>query len=523
MTHRGAQLPDEVLRLVRRVAGETDPEVRHELVDEFERSAEDPDLDERMQHLDELLDEFDDDALDLDGDGAEEGGSGLDDLDALHALDEMDGGLGRGRGTRRRRTRGGDWWPPPPAPRRPPISSPRGRARFGATWWGRAWVEALEQRARLDPNRLPRGRTYARSGAVGPLQLAPGEVRAEVQGSRPRPYAVRLRVREFTPDQWRAVLGAVAARAAHAAALLDGELDPAVVDDVSRAGISLLPDAGEVGPACSCPDWANPCKHAAAVCYLVADRMDEDPFTILLLRGRSREQVLAGLRSLRGHGAGGTAAAAAPAEPDIDPGVEARRLLGPDAAALPPLPPPPSPPVQPGLPASLAVDPPAGAPVRADDLAALAGDAARRAWELARGTGDGGLGLSIEADLARLAAQRLGGSGFDEFAASAGVSPRTLMRHALAWSAGGSAALEVLDGPGWQPPAEVAEEGRAAVAAAFGRASVRGERVTHLPAGVQLRYGRDGLWYLLVRRSGAWEVHHPPDVDPQRLVGLVAR
>jgi hypothetical protein len=93
------------------------------------------------------------------------------------------------------------------------------------------------------------------------------------------------------------------------------------------------------------------------------------------------------------------------------------------------------------------------------------------------------------------------------------------MRRALARHVGGNAGLDVLDGPGWQPPAEVVEEGEVAVCTAFGRASVRGERVTHRGVGVQLRHG---LWYLLVLRSGVWEMHHPPDVDPRRLIALVA-
>jgi hypothetical protein len=87
------------------------------------------------------------------------------------------------------------------------------------------------------------------------------------------------------------------------------------------------------------------------------------------------------------------------------------------------------------------------------------------------------------------------------------------MRAALAWHLGGRTALEVLDGPIWQPPADVVEEGRTAVASAFGRASVRGERVTHHEAGLQLRYGRDELWYLLEKRSGTWEMHQPPAVE----------
>ncbi len=169
----------------------------------------------------------------------------------------------------------------------------------GHTWWGRAWVDALEQRARLDPNRLPRGRDYAREGAVGELVLAPGEARAQVQGRRVSPYDVRVRVRRFTDGEWDQVLDAISAQLGRAAAMLDGDLPPQVASDVAVAGLDLLPGAGEVGPRCTCPDDADPCKHSAAVCYLVADALDADPFTVLLLRGRTRGEVLAGLRARR--------------------------------------------------------------------------------------------------------------------------------------------------------------------------------------------------------------------------------
>ena len=147
-----------------------------------------------------------------------------------------------------------------------------GGSEFGRTWWGRAWLEALEQRARLDPDRLPRGRDYARSGAVGELTLAPGEARARVQGRKTEPYEVRIRVRRFTDDEWDRVLAAISARLGHAAALLDGELPPEVAEDAAAAGLDLLPGGGELGPRCSCPDDADPCKHSAAVCYLVSRR-----------------------------------------------------------------------------------------------------------------------------------------------------------------------------------------------------------------------------------------------------------
>ena len=96
--------------------------------------------------------------------------------------------------------------------------------------------------------------------------------------------------------------------------MLDGDLPPEVAGDVAAAGLDLLPGAGEVGPRCTCPDDADPCKHSAAVCYLVADALDADPFTVLLLRGRTRGEVLAGLRGRRrGRAAerGGTSSRAA--------------------------------------------------------------------------------------------------------------------------------------------------------------------------------------------------------------------
>src|ERR1700728_3504984 len=120
-------------------------------------------------------------------------------------------------------------------------------AEFGRTWRGRGGPGALAQRARLDPNRLPRGRGYARSGAVGELLLAPGEARARVQGRKTEPYEVRIRVRQFTGEEWDRVLAAISARLGHAAALLDGELPPEIAEDAASAGPDLLPGRGGVG------------------------------------------------------------------------------------------------------------------------------------------------------------------------------------------------------------------------------------------------------------------------------------
>lgn len=412
----------------------------------------------------------------------------------------------------------------------------------GHTWWGQAWVDALEQRARLDPNRLPRGRDYAREGAVGELVLAPGEARAQVQGRRMSPYDVRVRVRRFTDDEWDQVLGAISAQLGRAAAMLDGELPPEVAGDVAGAGLDLLPGAGEVGPRCTCPDDADPCKHSAAVCYLVADALDADPFTVLLLRGRTRGEVLAGLRARRrglaailpgapvqvGTRAGawapdGGAAGGAPdgaSQAPADPGVDARAALL-SGATPGPVPVPPLPAARPGHPAALPMDPPAWRTGLRDDLLALAADAAWRAWELAVGLNpDAGLSLDPECDLARRAEHALGTPAFATLAANSGISGQDLTRRALAWRYGAASGLEVLQeewdpGTGAAGAAGLMKAARTALRDAVGAsARITGNRIT---AGrLQLRLGRDLLWYPYARSADVWEPAGPPRPDPAR-------
>jgi uncharacterized Zn finger protein len=396
---------------------------------------------------------------------------------------------------------------------RRPAARPRRRG-FGLTWWGEAWVTALEQRARLDPNRLPRGRSYARGGTVGELAIGPGEVRAAVQGRRARPYQVRVRVRVLDADEWDRVLDTIAAQIGHAAALLDGELLPEVADDVRSAGTDLLPGPGELQPRCSCPDWADPCKHAAAVCYLVAGALDTDPFSLLLLRGRRRDEVLAALRARR------RSAEVTMAPPDgsrqaTDPGVDARDAY---RRSLAPLPAPPLPPQRPGQPAVLPVDPPPGSGLRPQDLVALAADAAARAFQLATGSGDGGLSLDLEADLARRAAGLLGtGRGLAALAASAGMPSRELLRWAVTWQQAGRGGLDALRTT-WQPAATDLAEGRAALDRRAGQGAVRAWRNRLTRGRLQLRLSGDGLWYRFVRSGSDWVLDGPPSPEPDALV-----
>jgi len=412
-----------------------------------------------------------------------------------------------------------------------PGEAGAGQQEFGRTWWGRAWLEALEQRARLDPDRLPRGRDYARSGAVGELRLAPGEARARVQGRKTEPYEVRIRVRRFTDDEWDRVLAAISARLGHAAALLDGELPPEVADDAAAAGLDLLPGGGELGPRCSCPDDADPCKHSAAACYLLTDELDAHPFTLFLLRGRTRDQVLAGIRARRrgvvpgqaeapGAAADATTPAAA-SQPVADEGVDARAAFGTPGSAAP-IPAVPLPPRRPGPPAALPVDPPPWRSGLREDLVELAADAASRAWEMAVGlSADAGLSLDPDADLARRAARALGTPAFGALAARSGVGPRDLARQALAWRQGGPTGLESLHA-GWDPAADdpaaarLLTAARAALRAKTGAAQAvtQGNRVT---AGrLQLRLGRDLRWYPYARSDDDWEPSGAPDPDPAR-------
>ena len=190
------------------------------------------------------------------------------------------------------------------------------RARFGLTWWGQRWIGALEALGALYANRLPRGRTYARKGMVEDLRIAAGNVTARVHGSRARPYRVHIRLPAFDEATWQAVTAALSGQVRHAASLLDGQMPEDIDDVLVGCGVSLFPRPGELDTSCSCPDWANPCKHVAAVHYTLAETFDADPFLLPTLRGRNRAELLAGLRAAR---AG--VVPTAEASPDAEDGV----------------------------------------------------------------------------------------------------------------------------------------------------------------------------------------------------------
>lgn len=166
---------------------------------------------------------------------------------------------------------------------------------FGSTWWAKRWQAVLDS-FRLG-GRLARGRTYARTGQVLSIAFEAGKVTASVQGSREEPYRVEISVKPLTEPQWERVIESLSRQALFVAKLLAGEMPQNVEDVFTGSKLSLFPEKkGDLRTDCSCPDEANPCKHVAAVYYLLGEEFDRDPFLIFRLRGLEREELLARLR-----------------------------------------------------------------------------------------------------------------------------------------------------------------------------------------------------------------------------------
>ncbi len=182
---------------------------------------------------------------------------------------------------------------PPSRPRaaKGGIRAQSKRGVFGESWWAKRWIGVLE--GFQIGARLQRGRRYARSGQVLSISIGKGEVSAQVQGSRPEPYQVGIKVKLLDRKAWINVASAASSQALFASKLLAGEM-PHEIEEIFRdAGVSLFPERSDgLETDCSCPDWSNPCKHIAAVYYLLGEEFDRDPFLIFKLRGMNREEFL---------------------------------------------------------------------------------------------------------------------------------------------------------------------------------------------------------------------------------------
>ena len=186
-----------------------------------------------------------------------------------------------------------DWYPKSPGPRKAKggIKARSKRGGFGESWWAKRWIQVLE--SFNIGGRLSRGRSYARGGQVLSIDIGKGNVKASVQGSRARPYQVSIKIPVLSREEWKGVIDALSSQAVFAAKLTTGEMPDEIEKAFEQAGVSLFPKSKrDISTDCSCPDWSNPCKHIAAVYYIIGEEFDRDPFLLFTLRGMTRDEVM---------------------------------------------------------------------------------------------------------------------------------------------------------------------------------------------------------------------------------------
>ncbi|MDX3745122.1 SWF or SNF family helicase [Streptomyces sp. AK08-02] len=381
------------------------------------------------------------------------------------------------------------------------LPPPPGRG-FAETWWGRAWLKSLEDAA-LDAEQVRVGRRLARAGAVGAVSVRPGRITAVVLDRDRTAHRSDVLLQELSAEQWDRFLDMAVERAGHIAALLDRDMPSQLVEDSAAAGVELLPGMGDLEPRCDCDAWDH-CGHTAALCYQVARLLDQDPFVLLLMRGRGERALLDDVQSR------GTVPAEVPSGPEGVDGAEAY-AAGSVLPALPALPPLPE---IPGTPPALDTDTP---PAPGVDPGALEFLAARTAVEahrlLAEALADGHerrpseAELTVGQDAVRLA---VGGPPevSDRLAEGSGRSREQLASAVRAWRVGGVAALSVLEEE-WTVGGEQLARARAAIDSAWDedeRPTLRAarNRWTVLGAESQLRLGRDGRWWPYRKHGGRW-------------------
>ncbi len=233
--------------------------------------------------------------------------------------------------------------------------------KIANTFWGKAWCENLEAYSDY-ANRLPRGRTYVRNGSVVDLQIEKGKVSALVCGSEL--YTIQIKIKPLAERAWKSIQAECAGKIDSLLELLQGKLSSAVMQVVTRPGGGLFPHPKEIDLDCSCPDWADLCKHVAAALYGVGARLDLSPELLFLLRGVDPSELIT--RASAAEAVRQTTPAGAPAMSEAEMADVFGIELEPRAAASAPASNPVSataPPTQ--APSSASVAQPAFAPVRA--------------------------------------------------------------------------------------------------------------------------------------------------------------
>ncbi|WP_327410429.1 SWF or SNF family helicase [Streptomyces sp. NBC_01281] len=396
----------------------------------------------------------------------------------------------------------------------------RGRS-FAQTWWGRAWLRALEDAA-LDSGQVKTGRRLARAGAVGAVSVRPGRVTAVVEDRDGTAHRADVLLHELSQEHWDLFLDMAAERSGHVAALLDRDMPPHLVEDAAAAGVELLPGLGDLDAECECGAWDH-CGHTAALCYQVALLLDEDPFVLLLLRGRGERALLEALQ--------GRVAQPSDDPGDTEGGVDALEAYA-AGDILPPLPTDPEWPEQPGTPPSLETEgtPAAGVdPVALEFIARAAAQEAHLLLAEALGRAPGGRSttpeaLSLVQDAVRLAACDPPEGVTERLAGGSCREREELALAVRAWRYGGVCALSVLD-DAWDVEAESLSRARAALHTAWDedeRPRLRADRNrwTAVGRGTQLRLGRDGRWWPYRKERGHWAPAGPATPDPATALAI---
>ena len=400
--------------------------------------------------------------------------------------------------------------------------------QFGRTFWGGAWIRSLEAGGNGSENLLQRGRSDARRGAVRELTLNPGHIAARVVGAHGEFFALDIAVRPLAPSEWEQDADAVAGKAVHLAALLDGELHAGVVDDAAAVEVQLLPQMSELRPDCTCEDWNEPCRHAAAACFVVAEEMDRDPFALFLLRGISRDEFITMVRTRRAAAAG---TVLSPLEPITPHGVLAAKAWR-GQQLSDPLEPAPGiiytrrlllSPHGPGRYSPWDAQIPSQHQLNTERVDALAVDAVERAWAMIIDGQPSGLDSSATADLARRATAAVSASAVAELADYAGVTPQRLTAWAHAWGVAGDAGVAVIaDTDSWSTDQQLLAEGRERlVEIGHSRRSIAlNYHSLRMSEGLLLVIGPDKKWYRLTG-SGLRQdmrLEQPPSFDVRDLV-----
>lgn len=359
------------------------------------------------------------------------------------------------------------------------------------------WTDGLVTLAELDATRLARGATALRKGQVGAVEVEPGIVRAVVQSASEA--TTILGVALLSDEQWAEIMEMVTARSSLSAALLAGEVPEELVE-------RLLPQKGEVSCDCSCADGGEPCVHAASLLHAVGELFDVEPFALVLIRGRGRNDLLTELRAQRANSLGIIEPEGADLPRGADAGTSAAdawRRVPPSPSASPRLP------RQSGSLVTLAAPPPSDAGVDEEELRALVEDASARAHAVLTGDGETALGLSVGLDVVRRAAT----GDVESISAATKVSRDELACAAQAWRFGRAAGLRV-SREKWDPEVPQLQPG---IDALGSDARIRANRVSLL--GRQLRLDEDGLWWLFTADDElGWVLASEGASDPIDLV-----